>query len=186
MKAVIPVALGIMAVLVISGCTSVTECEPDPIESGIYMFRIVVCENSPCTDIDSPYYYGSAQFTIEIEDDENSTCEIHSTSDSDFVRRALLDGLAGSDAKVGVAAPDVAQWKRGDTGSYAVGVRNVYPETDKTFYINIYLEDIGGDLSGESVYDYRDAVKEWPTFPSTMFVPKNSSETFDVIIKPKK
>ncbi|NVM53149.1 MAG: hypothetical protein HWN66_05560 [Candidatus Helarchaeota archaeon] len=50
--------------------------------------------------------------------------------------------------------------------------------------MNVYLEEIGGALSGKSVSDYKDIVEKWLAFPRTVFVPKASSKTFDIIIEP--
>lgn len=103
---------------------------------------------------------------------------------TDVARTELLDRIARSDSRVGIAAPDVTQWRRGETGSYAVGVRNTATDRDKTYSMNVYLEELGGDLSGKPVSGYVNKVKTWLTFSKQVFVPKSTSETSDVIIKP--
>lgn len=103
---------------------------------------------------------------------------------TDVARQELLDRIARSDSRVGIAAPDVTAWRRGDTGSYAIGVRNMATDRDKTYSMNIYLEVLGGDLSGRSVASYTNKVGKWLTFSKDIFVPKSTSETADVVIRP--
>jgi len=103
---------------------------------------------------------------------------------TDVARQELLDRIAQSDARVGIAAPDVTQWQRGETGSYAVGVRNVRSDLDVRFSMDVYLEELGGALAGKSINAYATAVRKWLTFSSEVFVAKSSSETADIVIKP--
>jgi hypothetical protein len=103
---------------------------------------------------------------------------------TDVARQQLLETIAQSDRRVDIAAPDVTKWKRGETGSYAVGVRNVHSDQDKAFSMNVYLEEIGGALAGKSASAYASSVEKWLTFSKDIFVSKSSSETSDIIIKP--
>jgi hypothetical protein len=103
---------------------------------------------------------------------------------TDVARTELLDRIAKSDARVGIAAPDVTAWNRGETGSYAVGVRNIRSDVDKTFSMNVYLEEIGGALDPSQISYYRNNVKNWLTFSKKVFVAKSSSATSDIVIKP--
>lgn len=102
---------------------------------------------------------------------------------TDVARQELLDRIARSDARVGIAAPDVTQWKRGQTGSYSVGVRNIHTDQDKTFSMNVYLEEIGGGLPGTAA-QYQSEVGEWLTFSKKTFVESSGSTTSDIVIKP--
>lgn len=104
---------------------------------------------------------------------------------TDVARQELLDRIAKSDARVGIAAPDVTQWQRGETGSYAVGVRNTRSDLDKTYSMNVYLEEIGGDLNPAQIGYYKAQTAAWLTFSKKIFVAKSSSDTSDIVIKPK-
>ncbi len=103
---------------------------------------------------------------------------------TDVAREKLLGDLASSGGKVGLAAPAVTEWKRGQTGSFALGIRNLDPALDKTFYISIYLESLGGELSGTPVSSKQDEVAKWITPIKTEFVEASGSKTTDIIIKP--
>ncbi len=103
---------------------------------------------------------------------------------TDVARQELLDRIAQSDSRVGIAAPDVTQWNRGETGSYAVGVKNINSDRDVRFTMNVYLEEIGGALAGKSVAAYSSPVRKWLTFSDTVFVESSGSATSDVVIQP--
>ena len=103
---------------------------------------------------------------------------------TDVATERLLDDLTTGSGRVGIAAPAVTAWKRGETGSYAIGVRNVYSDKDTRFSMNVYLEEIGGDLAGRSVSSFVTDVQKWLTFSKDIFIEKSSSETSDLIIRP--
>ncbi|MFC2143876.1 hypothetical protein ACFLQO_00735 [Candidatus Aenigmatarchaeota archaeon] len=103
---------------------------------------------------------------------------------TDVARSELLDRIASSDSRVGIAAPDVSAWSRGETGSYAVGVKNTHADKDQTFSMNVYLEEIGGELAGKGVEAYANAARKWLTFSTKIFVESSGSETTDIVIQP--
>ncbi|MBU1135035.1 MAG: hypothetical protein KKG13_00780 [Nanoarchaeota archaeon] len=59
---------------------------------------------------------------------------------TDIAMQNLLDDMSSSGKKVGIAAPDLTTWKRGDTGSFAIGVRNDDPIQSKVYRMKIYWD----------------------------------------------
>jgi len=56
---------------------------------------------------------------------------------TDTAKQAVIDEIASSGKKVGIAAPAVTKWKRGDTGAYSIIVKNEDFVISKTYVINI-------------------------------------------------
>ncbi|MBI4020319.1 MAG: hypothetical protein HY367_03220 [Candidatus Aenigmarchaeota archaeon] len=105
-----------------------------------------------------------------------------------IARDNLLKDLSEG-GKVGIAAPAVTEWKRGETGSFAIGLRNDDPANDRRFYISIYLEGVGGELQGADVNSLRPVVNGWLSYTAASqglseLVPAGEAETSDVVIKP--
>ncbi len=103
---------------------------------------------------------------------------------TEVAEQELLDRLASGDSRVGMAAPDVSAWNRGETGSYSVGVKNIHSDKDITFSMNVYLEEIGGELAGKNAEAYANAARKWLTFSSSVFVESSGSSLSRVVIKP--
>jgi hypothetical protein len=103
---------------------------------------------------------------------------------TDVARDELLGKIAEGDKRVGIAAPKITSWARGDTGSYAIGIRNIYPDMDKMFYINVYIDEMQSLGDADPSLAQRNTVRTWLTFSDKEFVPKSSSITSDIIIKP--
>lgn len=103
---------------------------------------------------------------------------------TDVARQELLNRLAQSGGRVGIAAPAITEWIRGETGSFSLGIRNTNPATDKTYSINVYLEQLGGNLAGTSASSLQSEVTSWLTFSRTEFVERGGSKSNNIIIKP--
>lgn len=109
---------------------------------------------------------------------------------TDIAKDELLNRIAQSDSRVGIAAPDVTAWRRGETGSYAVGIRNIHSDKQLQLSMNVYLEEIGGDLAGENVNAYKTAARNWLTFsgkasPGYSIITEPSGRTTsDIVIQP--
>ncbi len=105
---------------------------------------------------------------------------------TDVARDQLMSRLSAG-GRVGIAAPTVTTWTRGETGSFALGIRNENLDQDKTYYINVYLEKFNPGTG------MRDCVTTgsncpniggWLTFSNSEFIPKGESKASDIIIKP--
>jgi hypothetical protein len=103
---------------------------------------------------------------------------------TEVAEQELLDRLASSDSRVGMAAPDVSTWKRGETGSYSVGVKNIHSDRDVTFSTSVYLEEVGGALAGSPVSSYASDARKWLTFSNKVFVESSGSSLSRVVIQP--
>jgi hypothetical protein len=103
---------------------------------------------------------------------------------TELAQQKLMKDLSQTGEKVGIAAPAVTTWKRGETGSFAVGIRNKYSDKDMKFYINVYLEKLGGDLSGTPAGAKKSEVDKWLTYSSSEFVERGKSKPTSIIIKP--
>ncbi len=104
---------------------------------------------------------------------------------TDVAKQQLMQELAGG-SRVGIAAPAVTTWARGETGSYALGIMNQNPDQDKRFYINIYLDKYNsgtGMLDCKGTTSCPDAA-EWLTFSTSELIPKGESKASDIIIEP--
>ncbi|MBI4176226.1 MAG: hypothetical protein HY518_03410 [Candidatus Aenigmarchaeota archaeon] len=100
-----------------------------------------------------------------------------------IARKELVERLAGGE-KVGVAAPTIDPWKRGQSGAYVLGLKNDDPARDKKFYINIYLENRvdGQDLREEDLnrwFSYTKASEE-----RFELLRAGETKTSDLIIRP--
>lgn len=103
---------------------------------------------------------------------------------TDVAQQQLLQQLAASGKKVGIAAPAVTTWGKGETGSYAIGIKNNDVDSDHTFYVNVYLEAIGGELKDETVaMNYEDA-ESWLTHPKAKFISAGERDIVYLIIRP--
>lgn len=104
---------------------------------------------------------------------------------TEIATKQLLDQLSTGNKKVGVAAPDVTTWRRGETGSFALGVKNDDINNEKTYYPYVYLEDLGGDLKGSDIVSMQNDVNRWISIaPTTLTLDPNQKDTMAVIIKP--
>ncbi|NVM53150.1 MAG: hypothetical protein HWN66_05565 [Candidatus Helarchaeota archaeon] len=83
----------------------------EEVDAGIYMFRVVFCDSSFCTDLNSPNLYGSAQFILEIEDETDLTGETHFVTNAE--KQNLLNTLMQSDIRVNIAVPMLQLGRRG-------------------------------------------------------------------------
>ncbi len=103
---------------------------------------------------------------------------------TDVARQELLSRLAQAGGRVGIAAPAITEWTRGETGSFSLGIRNTNPAADKTYSINVYLEELGGNLAGTPASSLESEVVSWLTFSRTEFVERGGSKSSNIIIKP--
>lgn len=103
---------------------------------------------------------------------------------TDVAKQKLMNDLSRTGENVGIAAPAVTSWKRGETGSFALGIRNKYIDKDMKFYIHVYLEGLGGDLSGIPTETKKDEVEKWLTYSTMEFVERGKSKATNIIIKP--
>jgi len=101
---------------------------------------------------------------------------------TDIAKENLLDNIAKTGKNVGLAAPAVSEWRRGETGSYAIGIRNDQTDKENTYYANVYLDSAGGGLTFSSVL--ADEVNQWLTEIPPRFIPAGESDTVDIVIKP--
>lgn len=108
---------------------------------------------------------------------------------TDVARQELLSRLAQAGGRVGIAAPAITEWTRAETGSFALGIRNSDPATLKLYSINVYLEQVGGDLinanpGGVPSATLKTEVAKWLTFSKTESVERGGSKSTNIIIKP--
>ncbi|RKX41950.1 MAG: hypothetical protein DRP27_10080 [Thermotogae bacterium] len=103
---------------------------------------------------------------------------------TDIAMQRLLQELASTNKKVGIAAPAVTAWAKGETGSYALGIKNEDADTSNTYYINIYLEEVGGDLAKTPVASLSNEVKEWISYSKAIDLDPLERDIVDIVIKP--
>ncbi|MFH1364664.1 MAG: hypothetical protein ABIH52_03320 [Candidatus Aenigmatarchaeota archaeon] len=96
----------------------------------------------------------------------------------------VLQQIESSGATVGLAAPAVTTWKKGETGSYALIIRNDNDVSSQTYVINLYLEQLGGNLAGRTVSSYSDDVAAWLTYSPTEVLQADERKSVNIIIKP--
>ena len=101
-----------------------------------------------------------------------------------IARDKLLSELAESNNRVGIAAPAVTEWKRGETGSFAIGIRNKETDRSQRFTINVKLDSLGGALTGRRIADFKDVERKWFTYTRSEVVQASESKTVDLTIKP--
>ncbi|MFH1444947.1 MAG: hypothetical protein ABIF08_00515 [Nanoarchaeota archaeon] len=69
---------------------------------------------------------------------------------SEFAMQNLMNNLAKGDT-VGLAVPDRTDWKRGQKGNIALGIRNDDTVSSKSYKIRIYAEAVSGGLDLDAV-----------------------------------
>ena len=111
----------------------------------------------------------------------------HTTTD--VARETLLEELASSGKKVGIAAPAVTDWNKGETGSYAVGIKNDNVDRDKTYYAHAYLEAVGGGaLSGTTSNELMEMNGEikgtWLQYREAIDIDAGEKDSIDLVIEP--
>ena len=89
----------------------------------------------------------------------------------------VVDGHS-KDQTVNIAAPDVVEWKRGEIGSYGIGLKNTDDLNKKTFYINVYLDN--EDEIGVS----NEEVKTWLTYRHSININPSSVDHLVLAIEP--
>ena len=95
---------------------------------------------------------------------------------TDIAMQKLLQELASQNKRVGIAAPSVTKWKKGETGAYTLGIRNEDTDKSNTYYVNVYLEAIGGGLDPSQLSRLKDEVKSWITLsPPSIDIEPNGS-----------
>jgi hypothetical protein len=103
---------------------------------------------------------------------------------TDVAIQNLMKDMNTGNKKVGIAAPAVTTWKRGETGSYVLAVKNTDVNQKHTFFANVYLENLGGELSGTNPSTMSD-VNGWITLsPTSLPLDPNDRDVINVIIKP--
>lgn len=101
------------------------------------------------------------------------TAITHQVTDS--AKNQVINDIISDNKRVGIAAPAVTDWKKGETGSYTIVVNNIDPANDNSYTIGITRD------SGPGTVD----IGGWMTFPtSEVEVPAGQYNTFDIIIKP--
>ena len=103
---------------------------------------------------------------------------------SAIAKQNLIEDLETSDKRVGVASPAITTWERGENGAFSLGVKNINPNSLTTYYYNIYLESVGGELAGNDVNLYFDDANLWLTSSGSIDVPPGASITTDIILEP--
>ena len=84
---------------------------------------------------------------------------------------SLKSSLLTSENRISLRNPDTLSWNKGETGAFALGIRNVYGEK-KTFYVTVFLEK-------ESAQ-----VEDWLVYPSKKTIPGGGIEVIDIVISP--
>jgi len=100
---------------------------------------------------------------------------------SDDVKEQLLDSLSQTGDRVLLAFPADTGWQRGESGSFALGIRNIY-NTQKTYYVNVYLESVGMAMEASEV---QAEANSWLEFADSVDVPASNMLTTEVIIRPE-
>ena len=103
---------------------------------------------------------------------------------TDVAIQNLMKNMDTGNKKVGIAAPDVTTWQRGATGSYALGVKNTDVNQKHTFFGNVYLENLGGDLAGTDPNSIMSEINKWITPISPLELDPSQRDSTAVIIKP--
>ncbi len=103
---------------------------------------------------------------------------------TDLARSELLQEIAQAGTTVGIAAPPVTTWKRGETGAFAIGIKNKYTDQGKTFYVNVYLNQLGGALAGQSPSSMQAEISKWLTYAPSEFVNAGGSKSSQLILQP--
>lgn len=174
-----------LAVIVVSGCTT-SHFSPAGIESGIYVFKAVVCDSGECIDENSEGFYESTLFILEIGDEVCQTgCSGEGLNHvvTNYQKQDVKDNIKISESRVVALSPYSGAWKKGEKGMYSVAIENNMYD-NKDFSVNICLDNLGGALEGRSLEEYSSKVNSWLTYNTTIFVGSGNIEFVDVEVRP--
>jgi hypothetical protein len=109
-----------------------------------------------------------------------------------IAKQNLIDDLETSGRNVGVAAPAISDWPRGNVGSFTLAVENENPDQLTTYYYHIYLEAISGELRDNEINDvisgtsetYIEESSTWLINFGAIDVAAGVTTTSDVILSP--
>lgn len=85
-------------------------------------------------------------------------------------------------ANVEIAAATVTEWKRGESGAFVLGIRNDNPQSLTTFYINVYLEQVGGGLTDPAALSA--TANGWLSYAPTLDIEPSGIGTLPITIEP--
>ena len=99
-----------------------------------------------------------------------------SQSEYDYVQETLSSG-----ARTDLANPRRQNWRAGDAGRFILSVRNGL-EAEHTYYMNIYLSSLGGDLEGRDVESMKEA-ESWFSYPKAIAIPAGENGDFGIDLR---
>ena len=96
-------------------------------------------------------------------------------------KEGLLVDLESSGSLLSVKFPPSLSWERGETGSFALGLRNKYAEK-REFSLNIKLEKFNSLPPPEIM---KNAAESWITLPFILELGPEESMAADIILRPQ-
>lgn len=102
---------------------------------------------------------------------------------TDVAQKRLLDQLAQDGNRVGIASPPITKWNRGESGSFALGIRNEEVDSPNNYFVNVYLEDVSDNLLPFN-QAIQNTANSWISGSTSTDISPGGSETVDVIIAP--
>jgi hypothetical protein len=92
---------------------------------------------------------------------------------------AAMERKLAEGTRIDLASPDRTRWNNGDTGIFKLGIRNQYDET-RTYYMNIYLEELRAELEGTPVSEMAEETSEWFTYQDSVDIEPSGTETLTI------
>ncbi|MFH1978237.1 MAG: hypothetical protein ABIJ92_02845 [Candidatus Aenigmatarchaeota archaeon] len=111
-------------------------------------------------------------------------------------QQEVMKQIEAGAVSVGLAAPDVTSWGRGQTGSYSLIIRNDNLVWGEDFTVDISLTQLGGALAqqtppivpsdpfGATGQTYTEFVATWLTYSHDEFLQPDERKAVPIIIKP--
>lgn len=90
------------------------------------------------------------------------------------VERYLQEG-----GRTDLASPDKRSWNGGDNGIFQLVIINRY-STEETFYINIFLEGLGGELEDTPVGSLSESANQWFNYPDRLTLESGEKEVITI------
>lgn len=99
-------------------------------------------------------------------------------------RDPLLDSLASSQDRVNLAAPTVRKLERGETEAYSLSIRNNDVDNLTVFYVNVYLDEVGGGLNTTTLYQKE--ANSWLSWkPEVLSISPGGCDVVNITVQPR-
>lgn len=105
---------------------------------------------------------------------------------TDVGKTLLMEQLLAGGAAVGIAEPPETEWYGHEAGRFSLGIANENMQSTETYFINVYLSGLGGEVQWDDIADWSQKANSWLSFPWSVSVGPGDAGTVDITLNPGK